>query len=465
MLEQIITLFTADSLWSSLAGSIDILAGNVHKYFAGIDNLRAISIILMLIAFLLFLFLIIVLYIKSLLSFMKNDTAKASLQKAEEEFDSEIKAFMDENEREMELERELAKELEMARAEQNAADKNKQKKQEQTLAAEKQKNKEKKYRAEKRQETERQRDNAGKREFYVDFDWKKGKEQGQEENAEPISPDKLQYKQTYKPLSELLGLIVDMLGRGVDDLKIAQTIMFRNQGQNSEDDILQTIDEIKNFIGLAVNKKFARISKEKGLPDEATALYQLALGDTTSALALLEAQMDDNIEKASSLPAGKKRDEIFARTSRMACTFGTLSAVYDTHLATGAFELSIEMAPQNINAWSRAADMYTRAGSVNRAFNAYQNVLNMADEEINPGLIANANKMLAQYYYEQGNNLQAANLSNSSRQYYDSLGINRRLDRQEVEIVEIIEARQRDEIGDTINKILAAKENAGNFRT
>lgn len=462
MLGQIITLFAANSLWSSLAGNIDILAGNVHKYFAGIDNLRAISVILMLFAFLLFLFLIIVLYVKSLLSFMKNEPSGTRVQKEEEEFDREMKAFMDEHEREMELERELAKELEMARTEQNTAEKDKRKKQEFLLNTEKEKNRKK--HSEKQQTSERQRSNASKREFHVDFDWKKGKNPEPEGSIDPISPDKLQYKQTYKPLSELLGLIVDMLGRGVDDLKIAQTIMFRNQGQNSEDDILQTIDEVKNFIGLSVNKKFARISKEKNLPDEATALYRLALGDTTPALTLLEAQMDDDIEKASVLPAGKKRDEIFSQTSKLACTFGTLSAVYDTHLATGAFELSIEMAPQNINAWSRAADMYMRAGSVNKAFNAYQNVLNMADEDINPSLIANANKMLAEYYYEQGNNLQAANLSNHSRQYYDSLGINRRLDRQEVEIVEIIENRQKDELGDTINKILAAKENSGNFR-
>ncbi len=463
MLDQIITLFVADNLWSSLAGSIDILAGNVHKYFAGIDNLRIVSIILMLLAFLLFIFLIIVLYIKSLLSFMKNDAAKAKIKNSEEEFAAEMKAFMDEHEREMELERELAKELEMARVEQNDAEKNEKKQQQLKLEAKKQRETEKKRRSEKTQQTEKRRSNE-KREVHVDLDWKKGKDMEAEETVEPISLDKLQYKQTYKPLSELLGLIIDMLGRGVDDLKIAQTIMFRNQGQNSEDDILQTIEEVKNFIGLAISKKFTRIIKEKNLPNEATALYHLAMGDTTPALTLLETQMDENIEKAAALPDGKKRDEIFANTSLMACTFGSLSAVHDTHLATGAFELSIEMAPQNINAWSRVADMYMRAGSVNKAFNAYQNVLNMADEEINPNLIANANKMLSQHYYEQGNNLRAANLSNSSRQYYDSIGINRRLDRQELEIVEIIESRQKDEIGDTINKILAARENQGNFR-
>ena len=69
--------------------------------------------------------------------------------------------------------------------------------------------------------------------------------------------------------------------------------------------------------------------------------------------------------------------------------------------------------------------------------------------------IANAEKMLSQYYYAQGDSLQAAKLHNSSKGYYDSIGINRRLDRQEVEIVEIIESHQQEELEETIGKILA----------
>ena len=82
----------------------------------------------------------------------------------------------------------------------------------------------------------------------------------------------------------------------------------------------------------------------------------------------------------------------------------------------------------------------------------------MADEEIYPRQIANAGKMLSQFYYEQGNNLQAAKLYNSSRSFYDSLGINRRLERQEVEVIEIIEAKQGNELSATINKLLSDRE-------
>ena len=252
--------------------------------------------------------------------------------------------------------------------------------------------------------------------------------------------------------------MIDMIGRGVDDLKIAQTLSFRNQSLNTEDDILQTIDAVKDFIALCVNGRFDKLRAEKNLPSEAEALYHLAQGDNSLVLAMIEALMDSNIDRSSAFSNGPQRDEIFKETSHHAATFGTIAALNDVHLATGAFELSIELAPDNVNSWGRVGDMYARADSKNKAIQAYQNVLKMADEEIYPRQIANAGKMLSQFYYEQGNNLQAAKLYNSSRSFYDSLGINRRLERQEVEVIEIIEAKQGNELSATINKLLSDRE-------
>ena len=65
--------------------------------------------------------------------------------------------------------------------------------------------------------------------------------------------------------------------------------------------------------------------------------------------------------------------------------------------------------------------------------------------------------MLSQFYYAKGDSLQAAKYYNRSKGYYDSIGINRRLDRQEVEIVEIIESHQESDLKETINKILSNK--------
>ncbi len=462
MLEQVITIFSSENFMSSVAGNIDVLAELFNKYLSGAGNVRMASTILMLLAFVLFLFLIIVLYVKSIIAFLKTETASSSKAQTNEDFDEpddDDDGIYNERELEKELERELERDLEQSRLEKESHELQQRQLIDRQRELERQEQRRKENEEEKKEEKQRGEAASAKKNFQLDLDWKKGKIPELEQTAQAIlSEETLSYQQSSRALPELLGLIIDMLGRGVDDLKIAQTIMYRNQGRSSEDEIMQTISAIKDFIALAVNGKFASVRRGKQLPDEATALYHLAEGDTTFSLAMLEALMDSNIERTTTMTSGPKRDEVFIETSNQACTFGTLSAISDVHLATGAFELAIELAPKNVNAWTRAGDMYAKAGSHNQAMKAYQNVLDMADEEINIAQIANANKMLSQYYYEQGNNLKAAKLYNSSKQYYDTLGINRRLDRQELEIIEIIESRQHDELGDTINKILSSRE-------
>lgn len=65
MYEQIITMLSATDYMSIVANDINALAGMFERYLSGADNLRIVSIILMLLAFILFLFLIIILYVKS----------------------------------------------------------------------------------------------------------------------------------------------------------------------------------------------------------------------------------------------------------------------------------------------------------------------------------------------------------------------------------------------------------------
>ncbi len=408
----------------------------------------------MMLAIVLFLVLIAFLYVKSMSTLLKSSRNKNS---DEYTYNSLITQNFNAEElekiRQEELEKELARELEKAVAEQAAREeqerleaekKRKIKEDEQVLAIE-----------EKRPELKK-RMKMVQKDSELDLDWKKGKLKNMESLPEP--PDMpLQYQQNRKQLSELLGLVIDMLGRNVDDLKIAQTIMYRNLNQESEETILQTIDAIKDFIALCVNNQFTPLRKEKNLPQEDVALYNLAMGDSSLALTLLEALMDNHIDRASAMPAGNKRDKLFALTSNYAQTFGALAAVSDIHLATGAFELAIELYPQNINAWNRIGDMYKLAENEAQAIKAYQNVLALADEDINARQTANAEKMLSQFYYAKGDSLQAAKYYNRSKGFYDSIGINRRLDRQEVEIVDIIESNQGDELNETIGKILSNK--------
>ncbi len=456
MPDQVITILTAGDFLSTVSANLDMMAGIFSRYFSGADNLRIVSIILMLLAFILFLFLIIILYVKSIISFLKSDQAAQngnSILFDDSSRPENQNTLENELELERELEKELARELEQARAEKQQT--------EEQQATKQQKEAQEKKSAEKKKREQAQRLVAERtaersKSISVDLDWKKGKINELDANRVMLDIESLQYQQSHKGLPELLGLIIDMAGRGVDDLKIAQTIMFRNQGQSSEDEILQVIEAIKDFIAMCLNDKFEQVkaNAETPLPQEDEALYHLAKGDPSLALVLIEALMDEEINRGASMTLGAKRDMLFQGVSNYACTFGSLAGLSDVHLATGSFELAIELAPQNVNAWSRVADMYARAESNNKAVRAYENVLELADAEIYPQQVANAEKMLSQFYYAQGNSLQAAKLYNNSKAYYDSIGINRRLDKKEVEIIEIIESRQNEDLEATIAKIL-----------
>ena len=456
MYEQIISIFSSSEILATVSNNIDDLATIIDGYLSGANNLRIASIILMLLAFILFLFLVIIIYVKSIVSFLKSDNKNTEKDDGavddifNEEDAERLNRIMSEEDRERELEKELQKELELARAEKEMFEQREMQEKQRKDAV----RREEKANTREREKETKEKEQAEEKEsepkgIVVDLDWKKGKLRDLEQNAPTLSNEFLSYHQR--------------TCRGVDDLKIAQTVMFRNQGKNSEDDILQIIDSIKDFIALCINQNFDRLPNASQLPREEDALFHLAQGDPTLALAMLEALMDFNIDRSSMAGIDVKKDEIFKEISAQSCVFGSLAAINDIHLATGAFELAIELNPNNVNAWCRLGDMYAKADSNNKAVWAYQNVLTLADEEIYARQVANANKMMSQHLYAQGNSLQAAKLYNSSKQYYDSLGINRRLDKQEVEIIEIIEAHQKEELQATIQKILSQKTSSRAF--
>ena len=227
----------------------------------------------------------------------------------------------------------------------------------------------------------------------IDFDWNRNTRFQDAENIK--SADAFQYRQKPQKLIDLLGLIVDLLERGVDEPKIAQTIMYKNQHLNSEDDIIQTITAIKFFIYLCVNNRFKKIDSEKMLPQESTAIFHIGRGDCSLALVLLETLIDNNLKKIKSMYVGPEKERKWCETSNCATIFGTLAAFTNTHLARGAFELAIELNPKNVTAWGRLGDMYAKSEIFDKAIWAYTNVLNLADEGIYTQQIANANKRLA----------------------------------------------------------------------
>ena len=326
--------------------------------------------------------------------------------------------------------------------------------------AEKEQNENKEREKKKKIQQEKELDAFKERKSYKDasleLDWKIGakteKAKAQMEDIEALS---LSYKQSSIELNNLMGLAIDMLGRGVDELKIAQTLNFKNQGMSDENEILKSIDALKEFINLSIEGKFAKLEKYSELPNEDQALYHLAHGDPTLALALLENLMDSRIDKANNSASDEKRQKMYREVSGYACCFGSLAEMNDIMLATSSYELAIELQSTNVVAWGRLGDVYKKANSMPKAVWAYQNVLNFADAEIDISQIANANKNISEQLYAEGNSLQAAKLYNSSKQYYDSLGINRRLDKKEIEIIEVIENNQASSLPEMINRLLS----------
>lgn len=416
----------------------------INNYLAGPQGMKIVSVGLMLLSLILFLFIIIVLYIKSIAELIKGDEGNRSDNSVEAEEPDEIISDLNSNaELERELEIILAKEMEHARVE----------KESKKIFAEKA-NQENLLKLEKDAKTEKEK----KENNLIDLDWKKGKTQELENLQANMSESNMIYQKEAYSLSELTGLIIDMLARGVHENKIAQTINFRNQGKEAEEDILQTIHAVQNFIALCMDGKFKKLHSEKKLPDIDEALFHLAKGDASLALTLIEAKMDNDIEISLNLSSEDKREKIYDCVSNYAMTFGNLAKLSDYSLATKAYELAVELNPRNYRAWSRIGDIYYQLDSLQNAADAYNRVLSATNDEFDAEIRANAKIKMSYYLQEQGKKLEAAKMYNEGQQYFANLGINQRLEKQEIEILEIIESRKNDDIESMVAKLVAAKQ-------
>lgn len=253
-----------------------------------------------------------------------------------------------------------------------------------------------------------------------------------------------------------LGLILDMLSRGVTEFKTTQAMMMKAKGQPQEQ-ILQIVGAVKEFVALCTQDVFKSTLQENG-PNEKDALKDMIMGDNSTTLALIIALMEKEVRRAEKLGNKKKKESIFKRLSDTICIFGTLASVDDPILATKSFEMAIELNPENMNAWSRAADMYYQTSRFHKAEWTYKKIIDEADYIINRKQIANANVILSKYYYDQENIFEAEKLYNISKPYYDELGISTDLNEREKEVLEYIEENQAKNVDKTILRVFE-KEN------
>ena len=459
MLKYIIAVFCINRFSLAISQNLNGMATFFQYHFAGTDNLRIVSIILLLLAFILFLFLIVILYIKSLLSFIKESEAAIG---------TPAKKSIEDQEMEKELEKEFERDIDAPRTK-------KQEENEAAIFAKKQRELERNKKKDEEEEKKKKslksilfptaaadpyfRGNASMQEF----DWKKGRQGELDERAAGLTA--IQTPRQGCPLIDTTGLIIDMLGRDIDPAKIAQTVKNKCQDSASEEEIIQAIDAIQSFISLSNNGRFQSLPNQNMLPSAESALIALSNSDTGPALSLMEALINNMVDKAAEANMPQKRDIIFLEASNYACVFGSLAALEDDpSLAVSAFELALELSPKNPNAWSRTADLYLKSKTDSKAVWAYQNVLSFADSNAYPHQIANANQKLAQYYEKQGNMNKASELYYLSNAYYNTIGINARLTEKEQNIIDIIESKQHENIQNSVDRLLnLSKKKSANF--
>ena len=228
MIEQLVSMdfITLVSL------KFDFLTQAVDAYLAGASNIKVVSLILMMLALILFLFLIIIIYVRNIIFFVRSNNPQKNIDDENASEDDKLINLFN-NDEQQELERELQKELDLALAERREKERveEEQKKKEQSK---KEKDEQKKAKKEaenekkEKQNKERSRE-RGKNKVGIDLDWQKGRIPPAELAATAeISQATLSYQQSRKELGELLGLAMDMLGRGVDDLKMVNSANWKN---------------------------------------------------------------------------------------------------------------------------------------------------------------------------------------------------------------------------------------------
>lgn len=288
----------------------------------------------------------------------------------------------------------------------------------------------------------------------IQLDWEKNKKNNFEKLDDATV---LSYQQPQESLNELVSLIINMLGRDVTPQKIAQAVYYRNKGETSEETILQSISSVQDFISLCNTGKFSKLPNSETLPDNEKALIFWAKGDNSLCLELLENLIKQQIDKADT-QKGLPKELTYAQAASYACLFGTIAGQNNLELAQNSFELALELAPKNINAWSRCGDIYWQTGNYEKAVYAYQTVSENGDSDLYAAQIAHARHNLALYYTHIGQTESASLLENESQQYYDDLGIKNDLSSKENDTLEFIAENRDENLQNSITKLLQSRQ-------
>lgn len=254
----------------------------------------------------------------------------------------------------------------------------------------------------------------------------------------------------------VIGIILNMLGRNVSEQKIAQAIYFNSKAAMSAEDVLQLIRTVRDFVGLCNAGKFDFLPHRETLPKLKDAVMGLAKGDYSGSLLLLQALLNNLMEKAET-EQNVIQDLTYAMAANCACILGNIARLNDLELAFNSFELATELSPKNVNAWNRLGDLYMLENSPEKAMIAYQSVMDIADRIMYAAQVANAQKQLAEYYQKQGMETKAAQYKEESEHFYNLYGINAPLTSSETLVYKAFVDNNDAYLPNTVNSLLISR--------
>lgn len=257
-----------------------------------------------------------------------------------------------------------------------------------------------------------------------------------------------------RDIHNLITVILDLLGRKVSVSKIAQVVFFYNQEKYSEQEIIQIIQTIRDFIGLCNAGHFDVLPQTEKMPTGKEAVYAWAHGDTTPCLTLLQSYLN-MLMSQSEQEQGLMKDMTYAQAANCACIMGNIARLTDADLAHNSFELATELSPHSTNAWSNLADVYAAENNKEKAMIAYQTVLDLGYDVMYAWQIANAQTYMSEYYENMGLESKAEDFRELSRDFYKQYGIRQPLTVKEKAAFELINSQKEQNLMPALDNLLS----------
>ncbi|MBR6355775.1 MAG: hypothetical protein IKR92_02865 [Alphaproteobacteria bacterium] len=272
----------------------------------------------------------------------------------------------------------------------------------------------------------------------------------------PKEPNIPQPAATNIPLGrveDMVALILTLLSRGVSEAKTIQALYFYYKDLFKEEDVFQTVRSIRDFIGLCNAGKFDALPDIDALPTPAEALLNLAKGEATQCFVLMQALLNYQMQVAETSD-GNIQSLNYAIAANYACLLGNIARLSDIELAHNSFELATEISPKNVKAWNRLGDMYILENSPEKAFIAFQNVLDIGDMIMYAPQIADAKQYLAAYFEKSGLSEKAEEMRTHSNRFYEIYGLHTPLTQAEQAVFQTLLNNSAENLVSSISVLL-----------